>query len=108
MSPIAKLFDERGVTTTQLARVLGVTQQCCSGWRTAGRIPAEMVGKVERATGIPRHLLRPDLWKPGDTPYSSEEAVRIELMAIRRFEKLRLRIKNLAAEADALAKELFP
>jgi DNA-binding transcriptional regulator YdaS (Cro superfamily) len=25
-------------------------------------VPAELVPKIEEATGIPRHQLRPDLW----------------------------------------------
>jgi DNA-binding transcriptional regulator YdaS (Cro superfamily) len=46
--------------TTNLARALGgITPQAISQWR---RVPAERVLAVERATGISRSDLRPDLY----------------------------------------------
>lgn len=45
-----------------LARVLGCTPQNVQRWCASGRVPAERVISVERATGIPRHELRPDLY----------------------------------------------
>lgn len=43
-----------------LARKLGITSQAISQW--GDRIPAGHVLKVERASGVSRHLLRPDLY----------------------------------------------
>jgi DNA-binding transcriptional regulator YdaS (Cro superfamily) len=43
-----------------LARAIGVSYQAIQSWTT--RIPAERVLDVERATGIPREKLRPDLY----------------------------------------------
>lgn len=43
-----------------LARELGLTRQAVYQWQ---RVPAEIVPKVEKATGIPRSELRPDLWE---------------------------------------------
>lgn len=43
----------------KLADGLGVRHQTFYSWR---RVPAERVLEIERLTGIPRHVLRPDLW----------------------------------------------
>lgn len=53
---------------TKLAKALNKTPQAISYWqRKLGRIPAEHVPEVEKATGIPRHQLRPDLYPaPGE------------------------------------------
>lgn len=42
-----------------LARAIGVTQPAISNWK---RVPASRVAQVERATGVPRDVLRPDLY----------------------------------------------
>lgn len=43
-----------------LARALGITHQSIAQW---DKIPAERVPEVERVTGVPRGVLRPDLFK---------------------------------------------
>ena len=46
-----------------LARICGVTQAAVWKWLDGGKhLPAEHVLKVERHTGVSRHLLRPDLY----------------------------------------------
>ena len=47
---------------TSLAEKIGKTQGHISKWLQRGYIPAESVLPIERATGIPRHHLRPDLY----------------------------------------------
>jgi DNA-binding transcriptional regulator YdaS (Cro superfamily) len=47
------------------ARLLGITHQAIAQW---DRVPAERVIEVERATGVPRGVLRPDLYLPGARP----------------------------------------
>ena len=42
-----------------LGRAIGTSHQNISGWR---RIPAERVLDIEKATGISRHELRPDIY----------------------------------------------
>lgn len=42
-----------------LAAAIGVTPQALSQWR---RVPPMRVLQVERATGVPRHKLRPDIY----------------------------------------------
>jgi DNA-binding transcriptional regulator YdaS (Cro superfamily) len=56
---------------SRIAREIGVQRAAVCKWQTRG-IPAERVLDVERATGIPRHALRPDLYPaPAFTPSSS-------------------------------------
>jgi DNA-binding transcriptional regulator YdaS (Cro superfamily) len=58
--------------SSALAVALGITPGAISQW---DRVPAERVLEVEKATGIPRQVLRPDVYGPPDTgPPSSEEA----------------------------------
>lgn len=52
-----------------LAELLGITKQAVSAWT---RVPADRAQDVESATGVPRYVLRPDLW---DAP-SRREAIR--------------------------------
>jgi transcriptional regulator with XRE-family HTH domain len=46
-----------------LASSFNVNKSTVLRWEE-GRIPAERVLDVERITGIPRHELRPDLYRP--------------------------------------------
>lgn len=47
---------------SQLAKLCNVTYEAVRKWREFNRLPAERVLEVERATGISRHELRPDLY----------------------------------------------
>jgi DNA-binding transcriptional regulator YdaS (Cro superfamily) len=46
-----------------LARGLKISRSAVSQWN---RIPIERVSEVEKITGIPRHELRPDIFRPSD------------------------------------------
>lgn len=46
---------------SELARLIGISSQAVTQWR---KIPIERVSDVERATGIPREELRPDIFQP--------------------------------------------
>ena len=52
--------DERGALK-RLADKLGIRHQSFYSWN---RVPAERVLDFEQATGIPKHMLRPDLYPP--------------------------------------------
>lgn len=49
---------------SKLGRLIGTSQQ--QVWRflnlTGGKVPAELVLRIEKATGVPRHALRPDIY----------------------------------------------
>lgn len=45
-----------------LARILKVTPQAVQKMCASGRVPAERVLEIEKATGISRHELRPDIY----------------------------------------------
>jgi DNA-binding transcriptional regulator YdaS (Cro superfamily) len=55
---LQKAIDAAG-TGQRLAGRIGVTPQALSQWH---RVPARRVLAVERASGVPRHELRPDLY----------------------------------------------
>ena len=45
---------------TELARRIGISQPSVSSW---DRVPAGRILSVEAATGVPRAILRPDLYR---------------------------------------------
>lgn len=47
----------------QLARICGVTPPAVTQWLKRGQIPATRCKTVEKATGIKRKDLRPDIFK---------------------------------------------
>ncbi|WP_375382275.1 transcriptional regulator [uncultured Sphingomonas sp.] len=60
-------------------RIVGRRQSTVREWLLAGQMPAddEMVIKVETATGISRHDLRPDIYPRDDAP-ADHDATRME------------------------------
>lgn len=63
----------RAGSQAALGRICGVTQPAVFKWLTeAKQLPAEQVLKVEAATGVLRHELRPDVYPRGlqdDVPF---------------------------------------
>ena len=54
---------ERAGSQSELARVCGITQPSVWKWfQSSKRLPAEYVLRVEAATGVSRHFLRPDIY----------------------------------------------
>lgn len=50
---------------SKFAIAIGTSQQNISNWLRAGReLPPEYVLRAEQATGIPRHVWRPDIYPP--------------------------------------------
>jgi DNA-binding transcriptional regulator YdaS (Cro superfamily) len=65
LTPFEALSKAVGLAGGQsaLARICGVSQTAVWKWlQSSKRLPAEHVLKVEAATGISRHLLRPDIY----------------------------------------------
>ena len=63
-------------TQAGLASAVGTSQALVGYWLRKSKrgVPAEWVSKVEAATGIPAHELRPDLFKPVPAQPVSEAA----------------------------------
>ena len=59
---LASLLGERGLRFVDLARMLEVDKSTVSRWAEDG-VPFHRILDVERATGISRTQLRPDLAK---------------------------------------------
>jgi DNA-binding transcriptional regulator YdaS (Cro superfamily) len=61
-SPIdpVKLAAEKAGGIVKLSLSLGLSRGAASQWK---KIPAERVVEVERLTGVPREILRPDLYR---------------------------------------------
>ena len=59
---------------SELARVLGLSSAAIAQWK---RIPAERIVEIERATGVRREVLRPDLYQ-GPTLINALAIVRAE------------------------------
>jgi len=57
---------DRAGSQGKLADAIGKTQGHVSKWLERGRVPAESVLPIERATGVSRHELRPDLYPRED------------------------------------------
>ncbi len=65
MTPFEALQKAADIAGGQsaLARICDVTQGAVWKWlQSAKRLPAEYVLRVEAATGVCRHLLRPDIY----------------------------------------------
>lgn len=52
-----------GATLEEWARKIGVHKTTVYRWERSG-VPAERVADVETKLGIPRHMIRPDLFAP--------------------------------------------
>lgn len=63
MIDIVQKGAERVGGLGKLAEALGIAHQSFYSWR---EVPPKRVLPFERATGIPRHEIRPDLYPAGD------------------------------------------
>lgn len=62
-SPLQRAFEAAGENQSKLADMIGTSQQNISNWLRFNRpLPAEYVIAAEKATGIPRHEWRPDVY----------------------------------------------
>ena len=65
-----------------LSRLLGISQPAISSWK---RVPADRILQIEAVTGIPRHVIRPDLYDVtpmGDNAFDSIEQARASEYAL--------------------------
>lgn len=72
LSNCVKLATNAAGGVAALARHLNISSQAISQW---DKIPAERVPEVARVTGLPKHLLRPDLYeRPSVVPAARASA----------------------------------
>lgn len=65
MNAIATVVEKLGAGQAGVARLLGVTPQAVNQWVSGNRpVPPRHVLAIEAATGVSRHLLRPDVFGP--------------------------------------------
>lgn len=62
------LHSQRGLAR-KIADACGINDSAVSQWR---RVPAQRVLDVERVTGVPREILRPDIFGSGSSASASE------------------------------------
>ena len=60
LTPLERAISEAG-SGVALARIAGVTPMAVSYWKVRG-VPAHQVLRIESATGVSRHELRPDIY----------------------------------------------
>lgn len=70
MEVVAKEAISKSGGVVRLARELQISPQAVCKWK---RVPAERVLAVSRASGIPCHVLRPDIFE-SPTPQPAEAA----------------------------------
>ena len=66
---------KQGGGCTQVAKKLNLPLQTVHSWTLRNKVPAERVIEIERATGVPRHNIRPDIY-----PLSERLERRIECL----------------------------
>ena len=62
MTPKTKSALLKAASRGEIARRLNINLSAVSRWFSRGKVPAERVVSVEAITGVPRHLIRPDLY----------------------------------------------
>lgn len=62
-TPLERAYEQYGKNQSKLADAIGTSQQNVSNWLRNNRpLPAEYVLAAEKATGIARHVWRPDIY----------------------------------------------
>ncbi|WP_313178950.1 YdaS family helix-turn-helix protein [Stenotrophomonas sp.] len=94
-----------------LACLLGIKAPSVSGWYDRKRVPAERCIAIEKATGVSRHELRPDVFGPGtavEVPVQPQQTVveQIRAEVDSRMSKRALRAKLGVSNDKQLAKVL--
>jgi hypothetical protein len=65
MAPLQSVFDEYHVTTRDLMVSLALSNWAVRKWFNGENPPSTKHARlIEERFGIPRHLLRPDVWDP--------------------------------------------
>jgi transcriptional regulator with XRE-family HTH domain len=55
-------LKKKKITPTQLARLVGVDRSTAWRWCNKIQVPIDKINAVSAATGIPREMIRPDIF----------------------------------------------
>ena len=72
-SPLRTYRAKHNLSQAKLAELIGVQDAAVCKWER-GKVGLRSVLKVEAVTGIPRYILRPDIYPVPDKPPVSGEA----------------------------------
>ena len=87
---------EAAASQSALGRICGVSQTAVWKWvQSSKRLPAEYVLRVEAATGVSRHWLRPDIY-PVDLPPAPSRWAGIDLRTAARSNGVDRRMSGVA------------
>lgn len=101
-----KLVVDRIGGQSSLARICGVTQPAVWKWlQSTKRLPAEYVLRVEAATGVSRHHLRPDIY-PVDLPPAASRFMGVDRFVAARANGVDRRINGVSLEMSAKTKRV--
>lgn len=65
-TPVDAVIEALG-GPSKAARTLGIPKpNVVTNWKKRGQVPVERVLQIEAATGISRHILRPDIFGAAD------------------------------------------
>lgn len=111
MNHIAAAVEKTGAGQAGLARLLGVSPQAVNQWVNGNRpVPSRHVLAIEKATGVSRHELRPDVFGPSAAADSQEQrptvAEQIRAEVDSRMSKRALRARLSLSSDKQLAKVL--
>jgi len=109
MDPITTAIEGLKGGQAAMARLLGVKPQAVNQWAKGRRpIPARHVLAIEAATGVSRHVLRPDVFGPAHTARAnaSPAPTEIKVLVDSRMSKRALREKLGLSTDKLLAKVL--
>ncbi len=99
MPDLKPLFRASGLRQRDIAEAVGRSEGAVSQWVNGEReIPADLVSRVAKITGIPRRRLRPDLWGKDMDSFTTPAA---DLTHLQRLEAESIHIlREVAAEAE--------
>ncbi|HDS1579965.1 TPA: helix-turn-helix domain-containing protein [Stenotrophomonas maltophilia] len=92
MSALDRAVQSAG-SQQALAQLLGIKPPSVSGWYDRRRVPAERCIAIERATGVSRHQLRPDVFGPDPTGSQAEAVAQLRVEIDCRMTKRALRAR---------------
>ncbi len=62
-TPLFMQYALKNTSASAIARAVGVSRQAVYAWKAGkAKVDPSLLGKFEKATGVPRELVRPDIF----------------------------------------------